>query len=286
MQSLPKKAIYKRDSDSIQRTIHIVSYDLEQIKNHLQLQIDLGVTDIFSSAPESVFEKTKTFMIVRSKKKADQALPAPSIPLVKNSILIEQVEKICANVHSLEDLKKAIDAFDGSDLKKMATNLVFCDGNPKSDIMVIGEAPGADEDREGRPFVGMSGKLLDKMLASIGLFREKNIYITNILPYRPPGNRTPTPWEMGIFRPFIIKHIELISPKILILVGATALKTILQKDLPITKIHGNWYDFKAGSQIIKAIPLYHPAYILRSPLQKRTVWQDLLEIQEKINTKE
>ncbi len=263
-----------------------MSHDLKEIKEYLQLHADLGITEIFSSVPEHIFEKTKTFAIVRAKKKAGDS-PTPvvsSMPLVKTPALVETAQKSCDNIGSLEELKAAIVAFDGSDLKKMATNLVFSDGNPGAKVMIIGEAPGADEDREGKPFVGMSGKLLDRMLSTIGLAREKNIYITNILPYRPPGNRTPTPAEMAVFRPFIIKHIELIAPKILILVGATALKTILQKDLPITKMHGVWNDFTIGSHTIKTIPLYHPAYVLRSPLQKRTVWQDLLEIQDKIDS--
>lgn len=261
-----------------------MSYDLQGLKDYLQLQIDLGVSDIFSLHPESLFEKTKTALVVRRKKQEGGVVPnsvqKPS--LVKTSAMIEIAQKACDQVSSLEELRQHIDEFDGSELKKMATNLVFSDGNPKASVMLIGEAPGADEDREGKPFVGMSGQLLDKMFGCIGLSRSENLYITNILPYRPPGNRTPTPQEMAMFRPFVMKHIELIAPKILILVGATALKTIFQKDVPITKMRGQWDKIDVSGRQIQITSIYHPAYLLRSPLQKRTVWQDLLEINEKL----
>jgi uracil-DNA glycosylase family 4 len=262
-----------------------VSYNLQEIKNILELHLDLGVDELFSSNPESLFEKTKGSIVVRRRKKDQEPeYKAPSSPLLlKTAQVVEEANKLSQGIKTLEELRLAIESFQGSDLKKMATNLVFGDGNPKANIMIIGEAPGAEEDEQGLPFVGRSGQLLETMFATIGLSRKTDLYITNIIPYRPPGNRTPTAPEMSMFRPFILKHIELISPDFVILVGATSLKAIMNKDIQIATSHGNWLDLEIGGKKIQAMPIYHPAYVLRSPLQKRVVWQDLLKMQEKIS---
>ncbi len=262
-----------------------MSYNLQEIKNILELHLDLGVDELFSCNPENLFEKTKGSIVVKRRKKDQdvQIKPASSPLLLKTAQVVEEANKLSKDIKTLEELRSAIEAFEGADLKKMATNLVFADGNPNAKIMIIGEAPGADEDEQGLPFVGRSGQLLEKMFNTIGLSRKTDLYVTNIIPYRPPGNRTPTAPEMSMFRPFILKHIELISPEFIILVGATSLKAILNKDVQIAKSHGQWFDVEILGKKIQAMPIYHPAYILRSPLQKRVVWQDLLKMQEKVS---
>jgi uracil-DNA glycosylase family 4 len=170
-------------------------------------------------------------------------------------------------------------------LKKTAINTVFSDGNPKAKVMVIGEAPGADEDRQGLPFVGLSGKLLDRMFASIGLDRT-TIYITNIIPWRPPGNRQPTPSETNLCLPFVERHIELVSPEFLVLVGGTAAKSILQSTEGIMKLRGRWLSYQTSTmqKPIKTLATFHPAYLLRAPGQKRLAWLDLLMLKQALNT--
>jgi DNA polymerase len=181
---------------------------------------------------------------------------------------------------TLEDLRHALVSFDECPLKLTATNLVFADGNPRAKVMLIGEAPGADEDRQGVPFVGVGGQLLDRMLASIGLDRT-SVYITNILPWRPPGNRTPTPQEMALFKPFVQRHIELIQPEILVLVGAVSMKTLLNTSEGIMRMRGQWRQYTSlGLQSpVKTIATFHPAFLLRSPGQKAQSWRDFLMIQ-------
>lgn len=183
---------------------------------------------------------------------------------------------------ALGDLKIAVMNFNGCDLKKTANNTVFGDGNPDAQIMLIGEAPGAEEDETGIPFCGDSGKLLDNMLASIGLSREKNVYITNTIFWRPPANRRPTREEIELCRPFVEQHIALIKPKLLILIGSTAVTALLGKDLEITKIRQEYYSYsnKYLKEPIMATALFHPAYLIRQPSQKKQAWYDLLKIKE------
>jgi DNA polymerase len=184
---------------------------------------------------------------------------------------------------SLEELRAALEAFDGCPLKATATNLVFSDGNPAARVMLIGEAPGADEDRVGRPFVGVSGQLLDRMLATVGFDRTR-IYITNVLFWRPPGNRTPTPAEVAACLPFVERHVELVAPELLILAGNAAAKTLLLRNEGITRIHGKWFEYQTAGmpRPIPVMPIYHPAYLLRAPAQKRDAWRDLLQIQQRL----
>ncbi|MGC2856186.1 uracil-DNA glycosylase [Novispirillum sp. DQ9] len=190
---------------------------------------------------------------------------------------------MAAAATSLEELRRALESFDGCPLKATATHTVFADGNPGGALMVVGEAPGRDEDRLGLPFVGESGQLLDKMLASIGQTRD-TFYITNVLPWRPPGNRTPTDAEVAVCLPFLERHIELVQPKVLLLVGGLAAKTILAKPEGIMKLRGRWQGYATPglSHPIPAIATFHPAYLLRSPAQKRLAWRDLLDLKQKL----
>jgi DNA polymerase len=178
---------------------------------------------------------------------------------------------------SLEALRALLENFEGCALKHTATRLVFSDGNPKARIMFVGEAPGRDEDIEGLPFVGRSGKLLDRMIAAIGLDRSK-AYIANVIPWRPPGNRTPTPQETQICLPFIQRQIELVNPEVLVTLGNPSTQTLLSTREGIMKTRGKWFDYDTGTRTIRAMATFHPAYLLRSPSYKRMSWQDLRAI--------
>jgi uracil-DNA glycosylase len=180
---------------------------------------------------------------------------------------------------TLEELRAMLDKFDGCGLKATATRLVFADGNPAARVMLVGEAPGRDEDIEGLPFVGRSGKLLDRMLAAIGLDRT-SVYIANIVPWRPPGNRTPTPQESQICLPFILRQIELADPDVMVCLGGPSAQTLLGIKEGITKTRGRWFSFDTGKREIRAMPTFHPAFLLRSPLQKRFAWRDFLAIKK------
>ena len=181
---------------------------------------------------------------------------------------------------NLERLKKSIGAIKNCSLKSSATNIVFCDGNPKSKIMLVGEAPGSNEDQEGLPFIGRAGALLDKMLASINLNR-KNVYISNIINYRPPENRRPTDEEVNRYMPFIKKHIEIINPKILVLLGSTAMNALISNDIVISKARGKWIDKEFGNCKTSVIITFHPAFLMRQPAQKKMAWIDLKMIRDK-----
>ena len=180
----------------------------------------------------------------------------------------------------LEKLKKSISNIKNCKLKKSATNIVFSDGNPKAKIMLIGEGPGANEDQEGLPFVGRAGALLDKMLASIDLNR-KNVYITNVVNYRPPENRRPTDEEITKYLPYLKKHIEIINPKILVLLGSTALNALIGNEIVISKARGQWIEKQFGECKTSVIVTFHPAFLMRQPAQKKMAWIDLKMIREK-----
>jgi DNA polymerase len=186
------------------------------------------------------------------------------------------------SANSLEELRAILDKFDGCALKATATRLVFADGNPKARVMLVGEAPGRDEDIEGLPFVGRSGKLLDRMLAAIGLDRT-SVYIANIVPWRPPGNRTPTPQESQICLPFVLRQIGLVDPDILVCLGGPSAQTLLGIKDGITKTRGRWFTFNTGKRDIRALPTFHPAFLLRSPLQKRFAWRDFLAVKKALD---
>jgi DNA polymerase len=183
---------------------------------------------------------------------------------------------------NLDELREALAQFEGCALRKTATQLVFADGNPEARVMLVGEAPGRDEDIQGLPFVGRSGQLLDRMLAAIGLDRA-SVYIANVVPWRPPGNRTPTPQETAACRPFIARQIELADPDFLVCLGAPAAAELMNNTQGILKFRGQWRDFDTGTRTIRAMATLHPAYLLRQPLQKRLAWRDFLLLKEALD---
>ncbi|BCJ90187.1 uracil-DNA glycosylase [Terrihabitans soli] len=182
---------------------------------------------------------------------------------------------------SLDELRSILETYDGVPLKKTATKLVFADGNPQAKVMFVGEAPGMEEDREGLPFVGRAGQLLDKMLTAVGLDRT-SVYIANILPWRPPGNRKPTPQETELCLPFARRQIELVNPDILVLLGGTPTSVLLGKD-GIMKLRGQWHDYEIDGRAIKALPTLHPAFLLRTPSQKKFAWRDFRALKAELN---
>lgn len=209
--------------------------------------------------------------------------PPPPRPLATADQEMRSAAALAAEATTLEALHAAMQRFDSCPLKVTATNTVFADGNAQADLMVIGEAPGAEEDRQGLPFVGASGQLLDRMLASIGLSREI-FYITNVIPWRPPGNRKPTPQEVGMCLPFIHRHIELVDPKVILMVGGLSASSLTARNEGITKLRGRWYDYASPglSRPVPAIATFHPAYLLRSPQMKKLAWRDLLTLRQRM----
>jgi DNA polymerase len=208
-----------------------------------------------------------------ARRPATAASPAP----LAADALVHSARESAARATTLDELRDRLLAFDGCALKTTATRLVFGDGVAGAKIMFVGEAPGADEDRTGVPFVGRAGQLLDRMLAAIGLLRS-DVYIANVVPWRPPGNRTPTPHETAACLPFTQRQIELVAPKILVCLGNPATQTLLGVKEGITRTRGRWMDYAAGGTTIRAMPTFHPAFLLRTPSQKRLVWADLREI--------
>ncbi|MAF96580.1 MAG: uracil-DNA glycosylase [Rhodospirillaceae bacterium] len=184
---------------------------------------------------------------------------------------------------TVDELRRALESFDGCGLKKTATNLVFTDGNPEAPVLFVGEGPGAEEDRQGLPFVGPSGKLLDRMLASIGLDRT-GVLISNTVFWRPPGNRTPTAQETAVCLPFLERLIELVDPKVLVALGGPAAKSLLAQTEGVGRLRGRWFTYSTPGlpRPIDATAMFHPAYLLRSPGQKRDTWRDLLDIKKKL----
>jgi len=250
----------------------------------LRLQLDWGVDEALEAAPLGLHAPSAALpsppAIVAAApatpRLAATAQPRPVPPAAT------EASALAAGAASLDALREAMAGFTGSSLRETATQLVFADGIAGSPIMAIGEAPGADEDRQGKPFVGASGQLLDRMLASIGVSRAENIYITNILPWRPPGNRTPTDAEMLLFLPFVRRHIALARPKLLVLLGGTAAKAILGGRDGITRMRGKWHQvIMEDGQVIPALATLHPAYLLRSPLAKKDAWHDWLMLRRR-----
>lgn len=219
---------------------------------------------------------------------ARPAMPSPAGPVSDDRQLVAEAESLSAGADTLEALREAMSRFNGCPLKATAKNLVFADGNPAARVMFVGEAPGRDEDIQGLPFVGRAGQLLDRMLAAIGLDRT-SAYIANVLPWRPPGNRTPTPAEIAMCRPFILRHIELAGPDFLVFLGGVSAKELFGTTTGITKLRGQWRDFDPAliggpaGRVIPALATLHPAYLLRQPAQKRLAWQDLLSLKERLD---
>jgi len=256
----------------------------------LQWYMDSGVNETIDDLPQDWFELSQSL----TKKTA----PKPPIPTGQSGIMSKKIApmvsiehiaqdaaRLAASCDSLRELNDVIKDFNGCSLKKIATHTVFSDGNPDSDIMVIGEAPGVDEDRHGKAFLGENGQMLDRMLKAIGLSRKNDFYLTNILPWRPPGNRKPLAEEVTICLPFIKRHIELFNPKLLILLGGISANSLMNSDLGITRLRGKWLEYELYSKTIPVRPLFHPAYLLKQPKAKGDTWKDLLEIKAKIAEK-
>ncbi len=213
----------------------------------------------------------------------------PARPAAAGGVAAD-ARRLAESASTLAELEEALRAFDGCALKQTATNLVFGDGNPSSGVMLVGEAPGADEDRQGVPFVGVSGQLLDRMLGHIGLGREDGartrFYITNILFWRPPGNRPPSAAEVAACLPFTERHVALVKPRLLIFVGGSAAKALLGRTEGIMKLRGQWFEYSAPgvAQPIPTTAIYHPAFLLRTPGRKREAWRDLLAIKTRLES--
>lgn len=207
----------------------------------------------------------------------------PSQPPLAPDAAIMAAREAAKTAASLEQLRAILERFEGCALRSTATQLVFADGNPQSRVMFVGEAPGREEDLQALPFVGRAGKLLDRMLAAIGLDRG-SAYIANIVPWRPPGNRTPTPQECAICLPFTLRQIELADPDVLVCLGAPSMQTLLNVKEGILKTRGRWFGFQTGTREIHAMATLHPAYLLRQPLQKRLAWRDFLAIKKILET--
>ena len=209
------------------------------------------------------------------------AASRPALPAADATAL--DAAALASAADTLDALRTAIDRFDGCPLKVTATNLVFADGNPEARVMLVGEAPGAEEDRKGLPFVGRAGQLLDRMLAAIGLDRT-SAYITNILNWRPPGNRTPNPSEITMCLPFVHRHIALVRPDVLVLLGGTSAKALLATNDGIMKLRGRWFEVTIPGldAPLATMATFHPAYLLRTPLAKRQAWKDLIAIAKRL----
>jgi DNA polymerase len=204
--------------------------------------------------------------------------PAPALA-VPSEAAVMAAREAAAEAETLDALRATLERFEGCNLRFTATNLVFSDGNPEARVMFVGEAPGYEEDLQGKPFVGRSGQLLDRMIKAIGLDRS-SAYIANVVPWRPPGNRDPTPQETEICRPFIERQILLADPDFLVPLGGPSVRQLLKTVTGITKLRGKWHVYHTGRRDIRAIPMLHPAYLLRRPLEKRLAWRDLLALKQ------
>lgn len=253
----------------------------------LDFYIEAGVDCVLDEEAHNYFEEYKLSLqtpqdisLPQQQKQALSSLPAtPVLALSAPDQASLAAREQALQARSLSELESLLKSFDGCSLKFSARNLVFGDGNPKSSIMFVGEAPGADEDRQGIPFVGRSGMLLDRILKAIGLTRE-HVYITNIIPWRPPGNRTPTPQEIAICKPFIERHIQLVNPRFLVTLGGPATQTLIGVKDGILKTRGRWFTYEDSPLSIQTLATLHPAYLLRQPLQKRLAWKDFLQLKK------
>lgn len=248
----------------------------------LRWHVDIGADEALGDSPLDWTEAAK-----QTEDRHSHALSAETSAKVENSNDGESVGNFRSlsevKANSLEDLRKEVEAFNGCALKRTATTTVFGEGVEHPLVMLIGEAPGADEDREGKPFVGASGKLLDIMLASIGLSRRTNCYITNVLPWRPPGNRQPTEAETAACLPFLRRHIELLKPQVIVTLGGVAAKAVTGSAEGITKLRGKWLTYETSDgQQIPLLPTYHPSYLLRTPAQKKMAWRDMLAVKQRL----
>jgi len=257
-----------------------VTAELEPLAS-LAWLVEAGADEAMGDIPVNRFATAKAVP------KAEPSIEFSRSPPPKKAIVPTEGDPIGSAVdlaraaQSLAELKTALESFDGCGLKRTATNTVFADGNPASRIMFIGEAPGRDEDKQGLPFVGRAGKLLDKMLAAIHLDRSR-AYITNVINWRPPDNREPSPEEAAMCLPFLRRHIELVNPEVMILLGAVAMRHVVGKTDGIMKSRGRWIEYNVSGRMVPVMPTLHPAYLLRQPAHKKLAWRDLQAIEQKI----
>lgn len=255
-------------------------------KEILNWYVQSGVNETIGEIPQNRFNPKPEAVLL---KKQMPPMPYEAVPTQENTLpadnLLQSATERASKANTLEELKEALISFDGCSLKKTAKNTVFGQGNPHSDVMFIGEAPGADEDRLGLPFVGVSGQLLDKMMLAIGLSRQTNAYISNIIPWRPPGNRNPSNVEIALCMPFIQRHIELVSPKIIIALGGVAFSSLINTAETISKARGMWHSYQTAGLVapVLLMPVFHPAFLLRTPAQKKNAWRDFLNIRQKLD---
>lgn len=258
------------------------------IREILEWYVTAGVDETFGEVPfgldapkPQVVEPPKPALTTRAE---DSATPrAATTDLAQATIsACKNARELCREAKDLDELRSMVESFDGCALKLTANKTVFGGGNPASKVMFIGEAPGADEDRIGLPFVGRSGHLLDKMLQSVGLDRDA-CYITNVLPWRPPGNRTPTDGEIAVCLPFLKRQIELIKPEVIVLLGGSAANALLDNEEPISRLRGKWLEYKSSEgTLVPVLATFHPAYLLRNTAQKAKAWADLLRMRQKL----
>ncbi len=250
----------------------------------LRWTVEMGADEAIGEEPADRYAESVAAKARRAPEAPSAARPqvSDSAPLAPSQGAADS-RAAAAKCNSLEELRDALEVFEGCALKQTATNLVFADGNPDAEVMILGEAPGAEEDRRGLPFVGASGQLMDRMLGAIGLDRD-SAYISNILFWRPPGNRNPTTAEVAACMPFVQRHIVLARPRILVFVGGASAKAMLDRTEGIMRLRGKWYDYQGPGldHPIPALATFHPAYLLRSPGQKRAVWRDLLMLKARI----
>ncbi len=248
----------------------------------LDWHLELGADEAIGEAPVNRYALVPPAPMPTA---TPAATPQPDTPVQAAPVVFDSTP-IAQACTSLDALRNAIEAFDHCALKQGARNTVFSDGHPSARVMIIGEAPGREEDREGRPFIGRAGQLLDKMFAAIGLSRHEEtadsaLYITNVLPWRPPQNRDPLPEEIALMKPFLLRHIELAAPDFIITMGNPSTKTLRDTALGITKMRGQWGEVLGRP----SLPLFHPAYLLRSPDKKREAWADLLSLKARLDGK-
>lgn len=247
--------------------------------------VEAGADEAIADAPVNRLTAkpiVQPFPQAESRPSAPRPAPARAPMPVPAGDSIGGAQAAAAAATSLAELQAALEAFDGCALKRTATNTVFADGVAAGRIMLIGEAPGRDEDRIGKPFVGRAGQLLDKMLASIGLDRKVNAYITNVINWRPPDNRDPTPEEAAACLPFLRRHIELADPGLIILLGAVAARHVVGISDGIMKLRGRWLEYRVGERMVPLMPTLHPAYLLRQPAHKKLAWRDLQAIRARM----
>ena len=259
----------------------------------LRWYVEIGADEAIVAEPANRFAPPQAVHQAESSPIAPPARPAATRAIAASppkslaespAEAAQSARRLAASAETVAALEALIAAFEGCALKRTATNTVFADGNPAAPVMIIGEAPGADEDRIGRPFVGRAGQLLDRMLAAIGLDR-RGVTITNVVYWRPPGNRTPTTAEIASCLPFVLRHVALVGPKILVLCGGTAAGALLPQGQGITRLRGRWFDLEIPGLVdpVPTLPMFHPSFLLRAPERKREAWRDLLALRARLD---